>query len=591
MAKKKSETSAAAEKEKKETKKAAKAVKEEKAAAKKAAKKEEKPKKAKAETVEAVQAEAAKVEAVQAEPVQAEPAKPEPAKAPSGKSPLALVIMDGFGYRADRTGNAIAAAKTPNIDKLLKTCPNTHIGASGMDVGLPEGQMGNSEVGHTNIGAGRIVYQELTRITKSIQDGDFFENEAFMNAVTNCQWNDSTLHIFGLMSDGGVHSHIDHICALLDLAKRNGLWKVCVHCFMDGRDTPPTSGITFVQKIKDKIDEIGIGCIATVSGRYYAMDRDKRWERLEVAYNAIVNGVGQHNPDPIAAIQASYDEGVTDEFIVPVITTDGAEIQTSDSVIFANFRPDRAREITRAIVDPDFDGFHRPKGALEVDYICMAQYDATMPKVLVAFKPEALTNTFGEYIADKGLTQLRIAETEKYAHVTFFFNGGVEKEYANEDRALIKSPSVATYDLKPEMSAYEVTDEVVKRIESGRYDVVILNFANCDMVGHTGVFDAAVKAVEAVDTCLGRVLDALLAQGGCALVTADHGNADQMLEDDGVSPFTAHSTNPVPLVLVGRDDVKALAEGGVLADLAPTMLDLLALPQPAEMTGRSLLVR
>ena len=591
MAKKKSETSAAAEKEKKETKKAAKAVKEEKAAAKKAAKKEEKPKKAKAETVEAVQAEAAKVEAVQAEPVQAEPAKPEPAKAPSGKSPLALVIMDGFGYRADSTGNAIAAAKTPNIDKLLKTCPNTRIGASGMDVGLPEGQMGNSEVGHTNIGAGRIVYQELTRITKSIQDGDFFENEAFMNAVTNCQWNDSTLHIFGLMSDGGVHSHIDHICALLDLAKRNGLWKVCVHCFMDGRDTPPTSGITFVQKIKDKIDEIGIGCIATVSGRYYAMDRDKRWERLEGAYNAIVNGVGQHNPDPIAAIQASYDEGVTDEFIVPVITTDGAEIQTSDSVIFANFRPDRAREITRAIVDPDFDGFHRPKGALEVDYICMAQYDATMPKVLVAFKPEALTNTFGEYIADKGLTQLRIAETEKYAHVTFFFNGGVEKEYANEDRALIKSPSVATYDLKPEMSAYEVTDEVVKRIESGRYDVVILNFANCDMVGHTGVFDAAVKAVEAVDTCLGRVLDALLAQGGCALVTADHGNADQMLEDDGVSPFTAHSTNPVPLVLVGRDDVKALAEGGVLADLAPTMLDLLALPQPAEMTGRSLLVR
>ncbi len=586
MAKKKSETSAAAEKEKKETKKAAKAVKEEKAAAKKAVKKEEKPKKAKAEKVEAVQAEAVKTEAVQAEA-----AKAEPAKAASGKSPLALVIMDGFGYRADRTGNAIAAAKTPNIDKLLKTCPNTHIGASGMDVGLPEGQMGNSEVGHTNIGAGRIVYQELTRITKSIQDGDFFENEAFMNAVTNCQWNDSTLHIFGLMSDGGVHSHIDHICALLDLAKRNGLWKVCVHCFMDGRDTPPTSGITFVQKIKDKIDEIGIGCIATVSGRYYAMDRDKRWERLEVAYNAIVNGVGQHNPDPIAAIQASYDEGVTDEFIVPVITTDGAEIQTSDSVIFANFRPDRAREITRAIVDPDFDGFHRPKGALEVDYICMAQYDATMPKVLVAFKPEALTNTFGEYIADKGLTQLRIAETEKYAHVTFFFNGGVEKEYANEDRALIKSPSVATYDLKPEMSAYEVTDEVVKRIESGRYDVVILNFANCDMVGHTGVFDAAVKAVEAVDTCLGRVLDALLAQGGCALVTADHGNADQMLEDDGVSPFTAHSTNPVPLVLVGRDDVKALAEGGVLADLAPTMLDLLALPQPAEMTGRSLLVR
>ena len=400
-----------------------------------------------------------------------------------------------------------------------------------------------------------------------------------------------SLHIFGLMSDGGVHSHLDHICALLDLAKRNGLWKVCVHCFMDGRDTPPTSGITYVQKIKDKIDELGIGCIATVSGRYYAMDRDKRWERLEVAYNAMVNGVGKHCDDAIAAIQASYDEGVTDEFIVPVITTDGAEIQPSDSIIFANFRPDRAREITRAIIDPDFDGFHRPKGALEVDYICMTQYDATMPKVLVAFKPQSLANTFGEYIAEKGLTQLRIAETEKYAHVTFFFNGGVETEYKNEERALIKSPSVATYDLKPEMSAFEVTDEVVKRIESGRYDVVILNFANCDMVGHTGVFDAAVKAVEAVDTCLGRVLDALLAQGGCALVTADHGNADQMLEADGKSPFTAHSTNPVPLFLVGRDNVKALAEGGVLADLAPTMLDLLGLDQPAEMTGHSLLIK
>lgn len=587
---KKKGTTAAAAEEKKTKKAAAKAEKEtvkaEKAAAK-AEKAEVKAEKAAAKAEKAeVKAEKAAVKAEKAAAAEAE--KP---VTKTGKSPLALVIMDGFGYRADAVGNAIATAKTPTIDKLMKTCPNTLIGASGMDVGLPDGQMGNSEVGHTNIGAGRIVYQELTRITKSIQDGDFFENEAFLDAVHNCQWNDSTLHIFGLMSDGGVHSHLDHICALLDLAKRNGLWKVCVHCFMDGRDTPPTSGITYVQKIQDKIDEIGIGCIATVSGRYYAMDRDKRWERLEVAYNAMVNGVGKHCDNAITAIQNSYDEEVTDEFIVPVIITDGAEIQPSDSIIFANFRPDRAREITRAIVDPDFDGFHRPKGPLEVDYICMTQYDATMPKVLVAFKPEPLTNTFGEYIAEKGLNQLRIAETEKYAHVTFFFNGGVETEYKNEDRCLIKSPSVATYDMQPEMSAYLVTDEVEKRIASGKYDVIILNFANCDMVGHTGVFEAAVKAVEAVDTCLGRVLKAIAAQGGCALVTADHGNADQMLDADGKTPFTAHSTNPVPLVLVGRDDIKQLSEGGVLADLAPTMLDLLGLEQPAEMTGHSLLVR
>lgn len=601
---KKKGTTAAAAEDKKTKKAAAKAEKEtlkaEKAAVK-AEKAEEKAEKAavKAEKAEekaekaAVKAEKTEAKAEKAV-AKAEKAAEAAAKAETvktGKSPLALVIMDGFGYRADAVGNAIATAKTPTIDKLMKTCPNTLIGASGMDVGLPDGQMGNSEVGHTNIGAGRIVYQELTRITKSIQDGDFFENEAFLDAVRNCQWNDSTLHIFGLMSDGGVHSHLDHICALLDLAKRHGLWKVCVHCFMDGRDTPPTSGITYVQKIQDKIDEIGIGCIATVSGRYYAMDRDKRWERLEVAYNAMVNGVGKHCDNAITAIQNSYDEGVTDEFIVPVIITDGAEIQPSDSIIFANFRPDRAREITRAIIDPDFDGFHRPKGALEVDYICMTQYDATMPKVLVAFKPEPLTNTFGEYIAEKGLNQLRIAETEKYAHVTFFFNGGVETEYQNEDRCLIKSPSVATYDLQPEMSAYLVTDEVEKRIASGKYDVIILNFANCDMVGHTGVFEAAVKAVEAVDTCLGRVLKAIAAQGGCALVTADHGNADQMLDADGKTPFTAHSTNPVPLVLVGRDDIKQLSEGGVLADLAPTMLDLLGIEQPAEMTGHSLLVR
>ena len=538
----------------------------------------------------AAKAPAAKGAAPAARETTAAAKKAQPASAYK-KHPLALIILDGFGYRKETEGNAISMAKKPVLDEVFRKHPHTLIGASGMDVGLPDGQMGNSEVGHTNIGAGRIVYQELTRITKSIQDGSFFQNEAFLAAVGQCRWFNSTLHIFGLMSDGGVHSHLDHICALLELAKREGLKKVCVHCFMDGRDTPPTSGKGYVQKIQDKIDELGVGCIATVSGRYYAMDRDKRWDRLERAYSAIVYGQGELYPSATAGIQASYDKGVTDEFIEPFIVTENAFIRRDDAVIFANFRPDRAREITRALVDPDFDGFAREEGNLPIKYVCMTQYDATMPNVEVAFKPQSLKNTFGEYIADKGLTQLRIAETEKYAHVTFFFNGGVEKEYKNEDRALIKSPSVATYDLKPEMSAYEVTDEVVKRIEADKYDVIILNFANCDMVGHTGVIPAAVKAVEAVDTCVGRVLDALLAHGGCALVTADHGNADQMLEADGKSPFTAHTTNPVPLALVGRDDVKALAEGGVLADLAPTMLDLLGLEQPEEMTGHSLIVK
>ena len=538
----------------------------------------------------AAKAPAAKGAAPAARETTAAAKKAQPASAYK-KHPLALIILDGFGYRKETEGNAISMAKKPVLDEVFRKHPHTLIGASGMDVGLPDGQMGNSEVGHTNIGAGRIVYQELTRITKSIQDGSFFQNEAFLAAVDQCRWFNSTLHIFGLMSDGGVHSHLDHICALLELAKREGLKKVCVHCFMDGRDTPPTSGKGYVQKIQDKIDELGVGCIATVSGRYYAMDRDKRWDRLERAYSAIVYGQGELYPSATAGIQASYDKGVTDEFIEPFIVTENAFIRRDDAVIFANFRPDRAREITRALVDPDFDGFAREEGNLPIKYVCMTQYDATMPNVEVAFKPQSLKNTFGEYIADKGLTQLRIAETEKYAHVTFFFNGGVEKEYKNEDRALIKSPSVATYDLKPEMSAYEVTDEVVKRIEADKYDVIILNFANCDMVGHTGVIPAAVKAVEAVDTCVGRVLDALLAHGGCALVTADHGNADQMLEADGKSPFTAHTTNPVPLALVGRDDVKALAEGGVLADLAPTMLDLLGLAQPEEMTGHSLIVK
>ena len=512
-------------------------------------------------------------------------------KAAGKKQPMMLMILDGYGFNAKDMGNAVATAKTPNMFKLFDTCPHTIIGASGMDVGLPDGQMGNSEVGHTNMGAGRIVYQELTRITKAINDGTFFENEAINKAVDQCLWFDSTLHIFGLMSDGGVHSHIDHIAAVIELAKRRGLQKVCVHCFMDGRDTPPESGLGYIRQLMGRIDEIGVGCIATIEGRYYAMDRDKRWERVERAYDAIVRGKAPVDPDPIHAMQASYDNGISDEFVEPVIITEGATIQKNDAVVFANFRPDRAREITRTITDPDFDGFEREDGNLAVRYVCMTQYDATMPNVDVAFKPQSLANTLGEYVSSLGLNQLRIAETEKYAHVTFFFNGGVEKEYENEDRILVKSPSVATYDLQPEMSAYEVTDKVVEAIESGKYDMIVLNYANCDMVGHTGIFEAAVKAVEAVDTCVGRVIEALEKVGGTALITADHGNADQMLEDDGVSPFTAHSTNPVPLVLVGRPEVKELATGGVLADLAPTMLDLMGIPQPEEMTGHSLAIR
>ncbi len=503
------------------------------------------------------------------------------------KKPLALIILDGFGYNSSDYGNAVAAAKTPNLDKLFGTCPHTLIGASGMDVGLPDGQMGNSEVGHTNIGAGRIVYQELTRITKSIKDGDFFQNEAFSAAVENCKKNGSALHLMGLMSDGGVHSHNTHLFGLVELAKRAGLEKVFVHCFMDGRDVPPTSGKDFIAELQEKLKEIGVGKIATISGRYYAMDRDNRWERVEKAYAAMVYGEGNVNPCPVDTMEKSYAADVTDEFVLPTVCTEGAEISANDSVIFFNFRPDRAREITRTFVDPDFTGFERKKGCFPLYFVCMTQYDATMPNVNVAFKPQSLVNTFGEYISEKGLTQLRIAETEKYAHVTFFFNGGVEASFEGEDRALIPSPKVATYDLKPEMSAYEVCDEVVSRVNSGKYDVVILNYANCDMVGHTGVFEAAVAAVEAVDTCVGRTVDAILAQGGAALITADHGNADQMYEPDG-SPFTAHTTNPVPLIGVGLDG-KGLKEGGRLADLAPTMLEILGLEKPAEMDGQSLL--
>ena len=498
-----------------------------------------------------------------------------------------LMILDGYGYNKSTDGNAVYSAKTPVMDKLLAENPNTLINASGMDVGLPEGQMGNSEVGHTNIGAGRIVYQELTRITKSIADGDFFAKEAFVKAIENCKEHGSALHLFGLLSDGGVHSHITHLYAALELAKRNGIEKVFVHGFMDGRDVSPTSGIDFVKALQKKMAEIGVGKIGVLSGRYYAMDRDNRWERVEKAYAALVYGEGEKNPDAVDAMQKSYDNGVTDEFIVPTVVTEGATIGENDSVICFNFRPDRAREITRTFVDADFDGFERKNGFFPLCYVCMTQYDAKMPNVDVAFKPESLTNTFGEYIADKGLSQLRIAETEKYAHVTFFFNGGVEAPYKNEDRALIASPKVATYDLQPEMSAPEVTEEVLKRIESEKYDVIILNFANCDMVGHTGVFECAVKAVETVDECVGKVVDAVRARGGVVCITADHGNADQMIDPETKDVFTAHTTNPVPFIVAGKECT--LREGGRLADIAPTLLDIMGIEKPAEMSGESLI--
>ena len=497
--------------------------------------------------------------------------------------------MDGFGI-APKYGNAIDYARTPHLDQLFFQNPLTMIGASGLDVGLPHGQMGNSEVGHTNMGAGRIVYQELTRITKSIEDGDFFENEAMNKAIDNCKANDSSLHLFGLLSPGGVHSHNTHLYGILELAKRKGLTKVYIHAFLDGRDVPPSSAKEYVAQAVEKCEEIGVGKIATISGRYYAMDRDNRWERVEKAYSAIVYGEGVQETDPVQAVQNSYDNGVTDEFMLPAVIAGGDTVKAGDSVIFYNFRPDRAREITRTFVDDDFTGFERRNGRFPVTYICMTQYDATMPNVDVAFKPQQLVNTLGEYLSKNGLTQLRIAETEKYAHVTFFFNGGVEKQYEGEDRILVKSPAVATYDMQPHMSAYEVTEKCVEAIKSGKYDVVILNFANCDMVGHTGVFDAAVKAVEAVDWGVKKVSDAIAEMGGVTCITADHGNADRMIDRDG-TPFTAHTTNPVPFCVVGYDECKELRAGGVLADIAPTMLDIMGLPQPEEMTGKSMIIR
>ena len=502
------------------------------------------------------------------------------------KKPVVLCIMDGFGIRNVNEGNAIRTAKTPNLNKFFSENPFTTIGASGLDVGLPDGQMGNSEVGHTNIGAGRVVYQMLVKITKDIEEGTFFNIEALKNAIENCKKNDSALHLIGLLSDGGVHSHIDHLYGLLKMAKKNDLKKVYVHCLMDGRDVSTTSGVGFIKDLQDKMLELGVGKIATVMGRYYAMDRDFAWDRVEKAYAAMVYGEGVQTNDIAATMVESYSNDVTDEFILPTVVNADGMIKANDSVVSFNFRPDRARQFTRTFVDPDFDGFTRKNGFFPLNYVCMTQYDETMPNVTVAYPPEELKMTLGEYLASKGMTQLRIAETQKYAHVTFFFNGGEEKTFHGEDRILIQSPDVPTFDLQPEMSAHPVCDAVCEQIRSGKYDAVILNFANCDMVGHTGIFSAAVAAVEAVDECVGKVVAAATEMGGAVLITADHGNADCMVGEDG-NPFTPHTTNPVPFCVVGYDC--ELREGGRLADIAPTMLKILDLPQPAEMTGESII--
>ncbi len=505
------------------------------------------------------------------------------------KKPVMLMILDGFGISDKEDGNAIRAAHKPNYDRLFEKYPHTQLGASGLDVGLPSGQMGNSEVGHLNIGAGRIIYQELTRITKAIEDGDFFENEALNIAVDNAIKNNTDLHLLGLLSDGGVHSHIDHVKAIFKLAKEKGLSRVYLHPFMDGRDTPPSSGKDFILNIESYLKELGIGKIATVSGRYYAMDRDNRWERVKLAYDALVNAKGENAASAVEAMDRSYGDNKTDEFVLPTVIVENgqpvANIKDGDSVIFFNFRPDRAREITRAINDRAFSGFERE--ALKLTYVCLTQYDKTIENVVIAYKPQSYSNTLGEYVSKLGKKQLRIAETEKYAHVTFFFNGGVEAPNAGEDRALIASPKVATYDLQPEMSANEVTEEVLKRLDTDEYDMVILNFANPDMVGHTGVFEAAKAAIEAVDTCLGKVVDKVIEKDGAVFITADHGNAEQMIDYSTGAPMTAHTTGPVPFLYVANN-AKEMREGGVLADIAPTMLQAMGVEVPAEMTGKTL---
>ena len=504
------------------------------------------------------------------------------------KKPVLLCIMDGFGWVPNETyGNAVVAAKTPHLDALMAKYPMTTIDASGMAVGLPDGQMGNSEVGHTNMGAGRIVYQQLTLITKSIRDGEMFKNPVLVKNMKAAIEAGKAIHLMGLVGTGGVHSHADHWFGVLEMAKHMGAKEVYLHCITDGRDTDPHAGKGFLADLQAKLDELGVGKIASVSGRYYAMDRDNNWDREEKAYAAFVYGEGNHAANAAEAIEASYAADKTDEFVLPCVTCEGGRVQDGDTVIFMNFRPDRARQMTRIFCDDDFKGFERRGGRKQVNYVCMAEYDATMPNCEVAYPPVELKNVLGQYLSENGKTQLRTAETEKYAHVTFFFNGGVEAPYEGEDRCVIPSPKVATYDLKPEMSAPEVADECVKRIESGKYDVVILNFANCDMVGHTGVFEAAVKAVEAVDAAVEKVVTAVLNAGGCAFLTADHGNAEKMKNPDG-TPFTAHTTNVVPFVAIGCGDVK-LREGGCLADIAPTMLPYIGLPVPAEMTGKSII--
>ena len=510
------------------------------------------------------------------------------------KKPTVLMILDGYGLNDSVKGNAVAEGKTPVMDRLMKEYPFVKGNASGMAVGLPDGQMGNSEVGHLNMGAGRIVYQDLTKITKAIQDGDFFENKALLAACANVKENGSSLHLMGLVSDGGVHSHIEHIFGLLELAKRQGIEKVYVHCFLDGRDTPPASGKEYVEQLEAKMKELGVGEVATVMGRYYAMDRDNRWDRVEKAYRALVYGEGEQAASGPEGIQASYDKDETDEFVLPtVVVKDGkptAVIKEKDSIIFFNFRPDRAREITRTFCDDEFTGFDR--GArVKTTYVCFTEYDVTIENKQVAFVKEEITNTFGEFLAAHGLKQARIAETEKYAHVTFFFNGGVEEPNEGEDRILVKSPKVATYDLKPEMSAYEVCDKLTEAIRSGKYDVIIINFANPDMVGHTGVEAAAVKAIEAVDECVGKAVEAIKEVDGQMFICADHGNAEQLIDEETGEPFTAHTTNPVPFILVNADPAYRLREGGCLADIAPTLIQLMGMEQPKEMTGKSLIVK
>ncbi len=509
------------------------------------------------------------------------------------KRPTLLLILDGFGLNDNTKANAVYTAKTPNIDRLIKEYPFVKGNASGLHVGLPDGQMGNSEVGHLNMGAGRVVFQELTRITKEIEDGDFFKNEALLNAMNNVKKNNSALHLYGLVSDGGVHSHITHLYGLLEMAKREGISKVYVHCFMDGRDTAPTSGITYIEELQNKMKELGVGRIATIMGRYYAMDRDNRWERIEKAYNALTKGEGVQAEDAAAALRESYKNDVTDEFVLPIIATENGKpvttINDNDSIVFFNFRPDRAREISRTFCCDDFDGYNRGTRK-KVHYTCFTEYDVTIPNKEIAFKKVELKNTFGEYISSLGLKQARIAETEKYAHVTFFFNGGVEKPYEGEDRFLINSPKVATYDLQPEMSVYEVCENLVNAILSDKYDVIICNFANPDMVGHTGVFEAAVKACEAVDECVGEVVQAIKKVDGQMFLCADHGNSEQLIDYETGEPLTAHTTNPVPFILINADEKYALKDNGRLCDIIPTLLELMDIKKPAEMTGESLLV-